>query len=402
VPHFEKMLYDNAQLLDLLRLAWQDTRSALYEARIRETVAWTLREMIAEGGAFAATLDADSEHEEGKFYVWSEAEIDSILGANASLFKAAYDVTPGGNWEHKNILHRTAVAADEAKLAPLRATLLRERAKRVRPGWDDKVLADWNGMMIAAMARAGRTFDEPGWIEAARRAFDFVTNEMTRGGRLLHSYRRGEPRHAATLDDYAAMMLGAVALFEVEGDPRCLERAMAWRDVVERHFRDPRGGYFFTADDAEALIVRTKTANDQATPSGNGMLAQALVRLYYLTGEETHRERCEALIAAFAGEVERNFFPLATLLNASEMLMRATQIVIAGPPSTTKALADAAWRAADPNKIIQAVASGATLPADHPAAGKTATDKAQAFVCVGTTCSLPLTAPEALEQHLRS
>jgi uncharacterized protein YyaL (SSP411 family) len=402
VPHFEKMLYDNAQLLDLLRLAWQDTRSGLYERRIRETVDWTLREMIAEGGGFAATLDADSEHEEGKFYVWSEAEVDAILGADAPLFKSAYDVTAQGNWEHKNILRRTGAAADEAKLAPLRAKLLAERAKRVRPGWDDKVLADWNGMMIAAMARAGRTFGEPAWVDAARSAFDFVASKMTRDGRLLHSYRRGEPRHAATLDDYAAMMLGAVALYEVEGDARTLDRAKAWLDVVESHFRDPRGGYFFTADDAEALIVRTKTANDQATPSGNGMLAQALVRLYYLTGDESYRVRCEALIAAFAGEVERNFFPLATLLNASEMLQRAVQIVVAGPPAAAKPLADVAWRAPQPDKIIQSVAPGATLPANHPAFAKASAGEPAAYVCVGTTCSLPLTAPDALEQHLRS
>jgi uncharacterized protein YyaL (SSP411 family) len=404
VPHFEKMLYDNAQLLDLLRLAWQDTRSELYERRIREIAEWVLNEMIAEGGGFAATLDADSEHEEGKFYVWSEAEVDAVLAADAPFFKAAYDVTAEGNWEHKNILRRTDVAADEAKLEPLRAKLLKERAKRVRPGWDDKVLADWNGMMIAAMAHAGRTFGETPWIDAARKAFDFVATKMVREGRLLHSYRRGEPRHAATLDDYAAMMLGALALYEVTGEARTLDHAKSWLEIVEARFRDPRGGYFFTADDAEALIVRTKTANDSATPSGNGMLAQALARLHFMTGQDSYRERAEAVIAAFAGEVERNFFPLATLLNASEMLARATQIVITGDAAdpAARALLDIAWTAPQPDKVIQTIVAGAILPAHHPAAGKgTVGGRPAAYVCVGTTCSLPLTTPQALEQHLR-
>ena len=404
VPHFEKMLYDNAQLLDLLVLAWQETRSDLYERRIRETADWVLREMIAEDGGFAATLDADSEGVEGKFYVWTEAEVDAVLGADSDLFKRAYDVTAHGNWEEKNILRRTAIAADERQLAALRAKLLHERANRVRPGWDDKVLADWNGLMIAALARAGRVFGEQSWIDAARKAFEFVVAKMTRDGRLLHSYRRGEAKHVGTLDDYAAMMLGVVALHEVTGESGYIERAKSWLDVVEAHFRDARGGYFFTADDAEALIVRTKTANDNATPSGNGMLAQALTRLYFLTGDEAYRKRAESVIAAFAGEVDRNFFPLATLLNASELLQRAAQIVIAGDSAdkATSALADIAWRAAPPNKIVQLVAPGAKLAPSHPASGKGPVGgKAAAYVCVGSTCSLPLTAPDALDQHLR-
>jgi uncharacterized protein YyaL (SSP411 family) len=406
VPHFEKMLYDNAQIMDLLLLAWQETRAPLYAQRIRETAEWLRREMIAEGGGFAATLDADSEGHEGKFYVWSEAEVDAELGPqDAPMFKRAYDVTARGNWEETNILHRTDVAAEDSALAPLRAKLLAARAKRVRPGWDDKVLADWNGLMIAALSRAGRVFGAQAWIDAARRAFDFVATDMTRDGRLLHSYRNGSARHTATLDDYAAMMLGAVALAEVTGASRYIDQAKSWLTVVDAHFKDASGGgYFFTADDAEALIVRTKAANDNATPSGNGMLAQALARLYYLTGDDAYRRGAEAIVAAFAGEVERNFFPLGTLLNANELLQGAVQIVIAGDPgdAATKALADVAWTASQPNKIVQTVAPGASLPPSHPAAGKGPVGgKAAAYVCVGTTCSLPLTDPAALEAQLR-
>ncbi|HEX6101458.1 MAG TPA: thioredoxin domain-containing protein, partial [Alphaproteobacteria bacterium] len=195
VPHFEKMLYDNAALLELMVTVWQDTRDPLLEARIRETVGWVLREMVADGGGFAASLDADSEGEEGKFYVWTEAEIDAALPTElAEPFKRAYDVSAEGNWEGKTILHRNRApelgdVESEAKLAEARRILFEIRAKRVRPGWDDKVLADWNGLMIAALADAGAVFDEPDWIAAARRAFDFVRGKMSEGGRLRHSWR---------------------------------------------------------------------------------------------------------------------------------------------------------------------------------------------------------------------
>ena len=353
VPHFEKMLYDNAQLLDLLTAAWKDTGNPLYEARIRETVAWILREMIADGGGFAATLDADSEGVEGKFYVWTAEEIDAALGPDALLFKAAYDVTPEGNWEGNTILNRNHDAGpfdagQEARLARCRETLLDLRAERIRPGWDDKVLADWNGLMIGALAGAAAVFDEPSWLDAARTAYGFVVGTMQADGRLFHAHRDGRTRHAATLDDYAAMARAALVLHEVTGDPACLARAESWVAVLDAHYRDADGGgYFLTADDAEALIVRTKSADDDATPSGNGLAAEVLARLALVTGDARYRDRADALIAAFSGQINRNFFPLATLMNASEMLQQGAQIVIAGArgEDDTRALHDAAIRA---------------------------------------------------------
>ena len=408
VPHFEKMLYDNAQLIELLLMVWQGTGTPLFETRLRETAEWVLREMVAEGGGYAATLDADSEGHEGKFYVWSAAEIDAALGDDAALFRRAYDVTDSGNWEGVNILNRSRggefTADEERTLGSCRQILIERRAQRVWPGWDDKVLADWNGLMIAALARAGRVMGEDEWIAAARRAFAFVVSNMTDGDRLLHSFRAGSARHAATLDDYAGMIGAAAALFEVTGDDACLDRAARWAGVLDRHFHDAMGGgYFFTADDAEALIVRTKTANDNATPAGNGLLAMASARLWLLTGDAAWRARAEGIVAAFAGEVERNFFPLGTLLNANEILQRGVQVVIAGDPADTaaRALADAAWASPDPNRVIQFVPNGATLPADHPAAGKGMVDGTPAaYVCVGATCSLPVTDAAALAERI--
>ena len=405
VPHFEKMLYDNAQLLDLLTAAWKETGEPLYAARIRETIGWILREMIAEGGGFAATLDADSEGEEGKFYVWTGEEIDAALGPEAALFKAAYDVTPDGNWEGKAILHRNHdagpfEAGHEERLARCRETLLELRAERIRPGWDDKVLADWNGLAIGAMANAAAVFGEPEWLAAAETAYCFVTETMEADGRLHHSHRDGRTRHAATLDDYAAMARAALALYEVTGDPDCLARARAWADALDAHYWDADGGgYFLTADDAEALIVRTKSADDDATPSGNGLAAEVLARLWLVTGETRYRDRAEAAIAAFSGQIARNFFPLATLMNASELLQQGAQIVVAGEPGAddTRALHAAAIRAPAVARVVTIVPPGTELPATHPAHGKGPVDGgAAAYVCVGQTCSLPATDADGL------
>jgi uncharacterized protein YyaL (SSP411 family) len=206
VPHFEKMLYDNAELMGLLTLVWQETRDPLYAARVGEIVGWLEREMLAapnEAGdrAFAASLDADSEGEEGKFYVWSEAEIDSVLGAESAFFKQRYDVSAHGNWEETNILNRSQHPAlldeaGEARLAASREKLLAARAARVRPGWDDKVLADWNGLMIAALAEAAMAFERPEWLELAARAFRFIRAIMMRDGRLFHAWRTNMRRRS--------------------------------------------------------------------------------------------------------------------------------------------------------------------------------------------------------------
>jgi len=405
-PHFEKMLYDNAGLLDLMILVWQETRDPLLEARVRETVGWVRREMVAEGGGFAATLDADSEGEEGRFYVWSEAEIDRLLGADAGFFKRVYDVTPHGNWEGVTILNRLgrlelADPEAEARLAANRETLLRARAKRVRPGWDDKVLADWNGQMIAALVHAGLALDEPEWIEDAGRAFAFVRDRMNDGDhRLHHSWRAGQLRTPGMLDDYAGMARAALALHEATGDPAALDQARAWAAVLDARFWDAAaGGYFFTANDAEGLIVRTKSAYDNATPNGNGTMLGVLATLFHRTGEEAYRERAEAVAAAFSGEVTRNFFPLTTFLNAVEFLHAPTQIVIVGPPKApeTDALRRAVLDRSLPNRVLTLLPPGSDLPAGHPAQGKGMKDgRATAYVCSGTTCSAPVTSPADL------
>jgi uncharacterized protein YyaL (SSP411 family) len=410
VPHFEKMLYDNAELISLLNLVWQETRDPLYAQRIAETVRWLEREMVNQHGAFASSLDADSEHEEGKFYVWSAAEIDAVLGDQADLFKRFYEVTAQGNWEGHTILNRLghptlADAATEAALARCREQLLMARAPRVRPGLDDKVLADWNGLMIAALAEAGLIFERADWVELAARAFTFIAGRMTApDGRLRHSWRVGEARHPASVDDYANLSRAALALYEATSDNAYLARARQWVAVLDRHHWDAaEDGYFFAADDTRDLIARVKTANDAAVPSGNGTMVGVLTRLALLTGEDEYRRRGAAIIAAFAGEVARNFFPLATLINNAELAMKPLQIVLVGEPDDPAfaALQRAVYQVSLPNRVVLRVAPGEALPEGHPAHGKGLVGgRPAAYVCDGPVCSLPITEPQQLVDNL--
>jgi uncharacterized protein YyaL (SSP411 family) len=418
-PHFEKMLYDNALLIDLLTRVWRAARTPLYATRVRETIDWLLREMRDAGGAFAGALDADSEGVEGRFYVWREAEIDALLGDRAAAFKLAYDVTPDGNWEGNTILNRTARpealdAGAEAELEDSRKILLSARAKRIRPGRDDKVLADWNGLLIAALAEASATFHEPAWLDAAVEAFDFVTSEMSHGERLRHSYCDGRVTGGAAgpafVDDYANIARAALALHEVTGEAGYLAHAERWAGVLKAHYRDDKGGgYFFTADDAEQLITRTRSAADNASPSGNGTIVGVLARLYYLTGDDAYRAEAASVIAAFAGELERNFVAIATLMANAEFLEAAVQIVIIGRRGepATDALIDACFAAPEPNRLLTVVAPDAELRNGHPAQGKGPADSqtadgATAYVCRGPVCSRPVTTADELANLLTS
>ena len=413
-PHFEKMLYDNALLIDLLCEAWLERKKPLYEVRIRETVAWALREMRAEADgptAFVSAYDADSEGEEGKFYVWSEAEIDSLLGDAAGQFKAAYDVRTHGNWEGKVILNRSHELAlgdegYETQLAAAREILLEVRAKRIWPQRDDKILADWNGLMIAALARTAFVFDEPDWLQAAQDAFAFVKNEMSDGERLYHSWCAGRAAHPGVLEDYANMAHAALALFEVTGDTEYLAQARSWVSVADKHHWDAEhGGYFMSADDTDDILVRSKPLHDNATPPGNGIMAEVLAKLLHLTGDESYRQRFDDLCKALVPEEAERAMHQLSMLIGFETMERAVQIVIAGLEAQAPGLPDPFVRDAlvnaPPTRLLVRMADGADLPDDHPAHGKSLVDnKPTVYICVGTTCTLPLTEPEDIRKQL--
>jgi uncharacterized protein YyaL (SSP411 family) len=404
VPHFEKMLYDNAQLLALFAAAWTRSKNPLFAARVAETVVWLKREMTTKDGAFCASLDADSEGEEGKFYVWSLAEIREILGADADYFAAQYDVTTEGNFEGHNILNRLkhlprkmegegAAGVGDPHLAMLRGKLLIEREKRIRPGLDDKVLADWNGLMIAALTHAATTFGEPEWLAMARQAFDFIATSMTRGDRLGHSWRAGRLLLPGLASDYACMIKAALALFEATGDRAYLDQAVTWQHALDRHYANPaNGGYFLTADDAEGLIVRPSATNDDATPNPNAIAADNLVRLAVLTGDDQWRARADRLLEGVLAVAGQNLFGHVALLNALDLRLRAAEIVCTGPDA--EAFAQAALKLPFLTRIVLRAPSADALPPSHPAQEKVkATSGSAAFICVGERCSLPVTEP---------
>ncbi len=409
VPHFEKMLYDNAQILELLTELWQDSGDELFQRRAEETVDWLLRNMLTGEGAFASALDADSEGKEGCFYVWLESEIDDLLGIDAEAFKAVYDVTPQGNFEGNNILNRLQYRPDgrkyaEEKMKPLRAKLLAARDKRDWPSWDDKVLADWNGLMIAALTFASAVFERPDWLGAAKRAWSYVADEMANGVRLRHSARHGLVKDGEFLDDYAEMSRAALMLNEVTGDAIYLERARDWVKVLnEQYWDDEAGGYYYTPAGAEKLMTRNKSAHDYATPAGNGTLVGVLTRLYLLTAEEKYFERATQLVHAFSGELGERFVPMPTLINNSELLYGAMQIILVGERGETEtdAMIRTVYSMSLPNRVLNVVAPDASMPEGHPAHGKTQmARKATAYLCIGPTCSLPATDAKALKAML--
>jgi uncharacterized protein YyaL (SSP411 family) len=408
VPHFEKMLYDNAQLLELLALAHVRSGRGLFLERARETVGWLTREMTTGEGAFCSSLDADSEGEEGKFYVWSRDEITALLGPDdAAFFAAHYDVTAAGNFEGHNILNRLKSLPrgpeDEERLAMLRSVLQQAREKRIRPALDDKVLADWNGLMIASLANAGAMLGETGWIALGARAFDFIAEKMTKADRLGHSWREGKLLYPGLASDYAAMIKAALALHEATGEKRFLDRARAWQAAFDRHYgNDRNGGYYLTADDAEGLVVRPDATLDDATPNPNGIAAQNLIRLAVFTGDESFRAKADTLIEGVLSEGSDNLFARISLLNAVDLRIGGAEIVIAGVDDG--ALTEAALKLPCVARIVLRAPSADQLSPSHPAHEKISAvaPGAAAFVCIGQTCSLPVSNPQDIAKAVEA
>jgi uncharacterized protein YyaL (SSP411 family) len=409
VPHFEKMLYDNAQLIDMLTEAWRETKNPLYALRVEETVAWLQREMTVDGGGFAASLDADSEGEEGKFYVWSLAEIEEVLGPDdAKLFADVYGVSAEGNFEGHNILNRLGAielrdAVTEDRLATMREKLFVHRASRARPGFDDKVLADWNGLMIAALANAADAFHRHDWLDAAEQAFTFVCTRMIVDGRLKHAWRDGEAKAPASAADYANVIKAALALANVTGKHAYVDRAREWVGVLDAHYwSEELGGYYFAADDTADLIVRPFSGQDEATPNANATMVSALSALYLRTGEERYRDRAESVLRGFAATMMENVLAHSGLLGAALDVAAPSLVVLIAPEeSDAHELRRALSEVSLPNAVVMQVHAGEggvpALPESSPAHGKTLVDgKPTAYICIGPQCSLPVTDPAAL------
>ncbi|MEX2027520.1 MAG: thioredoxin domain-containing protein, partial [Pirellulaceae bacterium] len=457
VPHFEKMLYDNALLVGAYLDAYLATNGRVgpaasaapahlnplesgdnsggpalaeaslshptsYESVVRQTCDYILLDMTDESGGFHSTEDADSEGEEGKFYVWTPKEIEAALGHDAAVrFCYVYDVSDHGNFEHgKSILnlpksveqcaalHQLDAAALKQELAESRDKLLAARNERVRPGKDDKILVSWNGLMIDSLARAGVILSEPRYVEAAAKAATFILEKMTRqDGRLLHTYRNGQARLDAYLDDYACLISALVTLYESTFDEAWIDHAVRLADIMLARFADTdHGGFFFTADDHEQLIARNKDLHDASVPSGNAMAATALVRLGKLTGKQDFIEAAQDALHAGLPVMERSPTAAGQLLIALDMFLGPMpEIVILGSHDAAQAALQTVHNTYLPNRVIAfrpAGDSGYRSPHLGPLfEGKTPGKvEPTLYLCENFACQAPAMGPEAVQQRL--
>ena len=416
VPHFEKMLYDNALLARLYLEGYQASGDPFFRQVVEEILAYVEREMMSPEGGFYSTQDADSEGVEGKFFVWDQDEVMRILGDDVGeIFCRYYDVTDVGNFEHKNILHPTLEMAQLARLfqrdvdettqliARAKDTLFAVREQRVKPGRDDKILTSWNGLMISAFAEAYKVLGHPGYLEVARRSIHFVQTALCREGRLLRSYKDGQAKFNAYLDDYACFSAALLDVYEATFEPEYLDRAVAFTDVLLARFWDAQeGGFFFTSSDHEALISRSKSAFDGSVPSGNSVAVSVLLRLYYATEKQDYLTKAEMLLRLFYDALEQNPFGFSNMLCGLDFYLRRPQeIVLLGDPADTetKALLHNIHASFIPNKTLLCFDPAQPPQRGVPGllAGKTRIDdKLTAYVCHNFVCSLPVTTWEEL------
>jgi hypothetical protein len=428
VPHFEKMLYDNALLAIAYLEGYQATGLEDFARVAREILRYVERDMTSPEGAFYSATDADSlapgkEREEGWFFTWTPAELEAALGAErARAVGAFYGVTPGGNFEGRSILHVSRPLGEVAAALGLppekvRATveesrdvLYAVRAERPPPLRDEKVLAAWNGLMIGAHARAALVLGEERYARRAARAADFVLTHMRDDGRLLRSFKDGRARHAGYLDDHAFVIAGLLDLYEATSETRWLREAIALDRVLEQQYEDAEhGGYYMTSDDHESLLAREKPAYDGAEPSGNSVQALNLMRLHELTTDDRYRQRAERTLRAFGERLERAPAALSEMLLAADFhLDNPKELVIVTPRSRSEAeplLAE--LRAAFlPNRVLTVAAEGADLAAQAELIplleGKVARNgKATAYVCEQRVCKFPTTDPEVFARQIR-
>jgi len=420
VPHFEKMLYDNAQLIELMCAVYKETKSVLLEHRIAETITWLLRDMTVSGPndsfAFATALDADSEGEEGLYYVWSETEIDDVLGTDADLFKRTYDVSATGNWDEgplrenkpANILNRPSsvplAPTQDNQLATARQKLLDNRDTRIPPGRDDKVLAELNGMMIKALSTAAHTFDKPDWANVAKDVFFFVSSNLSHGEHLKRCWSGGASKHTAVLDDIAHMAAAALTLYEASGEDAYLDSAKSWvRQADDLHKDKTGGGYYLSSTEVTDIFKRSKPIYDNATPAANGVLADVLVRLFLITGLESYRHSAETLIEAMTTSDPTTVAHMPTVLGAFERLAQGTQVVVVGTLEETKNLVRAALQTPLAQLVIIHANEQTTILASNPAFQKTRfKGLATAYVCSAGTCAEPVTTPQDLIEALNN
>ncbi|HEY2979740.1 MAG TPA: thioredoxin domain-containing protein [Anaerolineales bacterium] len=418
VPHFEKMLYDNAQLSLVYLHAWQVTGEAEFRRVAEETLDFVLRELSHPQGGFYSSLDADSEGVEGKYYVWTIDEIRAAIPDEAEFefVRAAYGLTPSGNWEGKTILQRAlddgSLAArfkldPEAvpvKLSAIQARLLAARAVRVRPGTDDKILTSWNGLMLTAFAEAARVFGESKYLSVATRTAHFLLESLMQDGKLRRSWRDGQATREVFLEDYAALILALLESYQTDFDDAWFNAAQRLADEMIGRFRDPAGGFFDTPADGELLLIRPKDLQDSATPSGNALAAEALLKLAAFTDRGEYRDLAEETLALAADAAARYPTSYARWLSAADLALAAIkQVALVGSQDAPnfKNMLQTVRSVYRPNMVVAAAgyppsSSAPPLLADRPLVNGVSA----AYVCEGFVCRQPVTQADALAAQL--
>jgi len=420
VPHFEKMLYDNAQLARAYLHAWQITQDPEFKRIVEETLGFVAREMTHPKGGFYSSLDADSEGEEGKFYVWTADEIQTILGDDYDFFQTAYGITERGNWEGKTVLQRAvdddtlaarfklAPESVPVKLAEYHSKLLTSRAQRLRPATDDKILTAWNGLMLATVAEAARVFDidqegKQFHIMATRNA-EFLLTALRPNGQLRRSWRDGKATNEVFLEDYAALILGLLELYQTDFDNRWFRSALELADEMVERFSDPEGGFFDTPTDGESLVIRPKGLQDNATPSGNALACEALLKLSAYTDKGSYRDLAESALKSVGEAAVRYPTAFARWLSAADFALgNVKQVAILGEAQDAdlEALIQIVRSEYRPNVVVAASVyppsqNAPSLLADRPLVNGSAT----AYVCEGFVCKNPVTRADDLQKQL--
>ena len=404
IPHFEKMLYDNGPLLRLCADAWLIGGDEQFKQVAEETAAWVMREMQSAEGGYYSTIDADSEHEEGKFYVWlSEEARQYLLAEEYAVTAALYGLDGPSNFEgshwHLRIVKPLAAVAQQLgmaeetarqHLASARQKLFVEREKRIHPGRDEKILVSWNALMIKGMARAAIVFERKDWIASAQRAVDFIRRVMWKDGRLLATYKDGHAHLNAYLDDYAFMLDGLIELMQAEFRAEDLAFAQELANVLVEQFEDKaNGGFFFTSHDHEKLIHRAKPTHDNATPSGNAVAALALQRLAYLTGDMNYRVAAERVLKLFYSQAEQRQGGFSSLMGAlAEYLEPPETVILRGPSDTLPHWKQAMARLYAPHRLVLGIPAETQKLTDI--LDKPVRDAVNAWVCRGVTCLTPI------------
>jgi uncharacterized protein YyaL (SSP411 family) len=421
VPHFEKMLYDNAQLVRLYVEAFRITGNAAFRQIAEETLGYVLREMSGPKGGFYSTQDADSEGEEGKFFVWEHNEVMDVLAEEVGeVFSRVYDVSEEGNFEGKNILHPILTEEQAARyfgrdldqirrlLAEAKRRLFLQREKRAKPFRDEKVLVSWNGLMLSGLAEAFKVFGDPRYLQAAERGLSFLLTEMSQNGLLLHTYKDGQAKVPGFLDDYAFLSAALLDLYEATLDRSLLTRAVEFAQAMIREFwDDANGAFFYTGNSHEKLISRTKPAFDGSIPSGNSVASHVLLRLYHYTGKEDYLFRAEKILRLYREAMESQPFGFSHLLCALHFYLEKPREIVVVSERGHQDLRDLLSQIHLlylPNKTLQLFDPGAASgTASVPLQEKSQINgKATVYVCHNFTCSPPVTDWQELKALLQS